>query len=168
MKKVLVTIFAILFLLAFVALGVYLVFIGDGVWSTEDGSELNGIQTFGVKGMLFVFLIAFPLTILLWILFPKLFNKLFFKAMNKGIRGGARMMAFRDRCEEQNIPDITVNGINLPAVMAAADLVGDKINGEDIPEFADMKGIPQICEQCGFVRAENDKFCRNCGAAIDR
>lgn len=166
MKKFFVTAFAVLMLLGFIALGVYLVFIGNGVWTTEDGGEVGGSGVFLIKAALFVFLIAFPLFLLLWILFPKVFNKLLYKGVNKGIRGGARALEFKERCEEQNVPNITVNGINLPAVMAAADLVRDKVAGEEVPELADMEGLPVVCEQCGMVNKGTANFCSECGAEL--
>lgn len=159
MKDFFVKAFAVLFLLAFVAGAVWLVFFSGGVWVTEDGSARG--QLFP-KLLILVFFGAFPLFLLLWILFPKPFNKLMYKAVNKFMRGGARMMEYQERREEQNIPDVTINGMNIPTVMAAADMLADKINGEELSE---PEGIPYICEECGFVLESTAKFCTSCGAA---
>lgn len=158
MKDIVGKIFAVLFLLAFIVGAVWLAFFADGVWASEDGGAVN---QFLPKILILLFFGAFPLLLLLWILFPKFFNKLMYKGANKFIRGGARMMAYSDRCEERNVPDITVNGINLPTVMAAADMLADKINGEELPE---LEGMPYLCEECGFVLESTAKFCTNCGA----
>lgn len=168
MKNFLVKAFAVLLLLCFVALGVYLVFIGNGVWTDEGGGELGGFSVFIVKLMLFVFLIAFPLFLMLHIVLPKVFNKLLFKGLNKGIRGGSKMMKYSERCKEQNVPDITVNGVNLPAVMAAVDMVRDRMAGEEIPEFSEDEALPYICEKCGFVLNGMSNFCTNCGKEVKK
>ena len=65
--------------------------------------------------------------------------------------------------EEQNVPDITINGMNIPTVMAAADMLADRINGEEPCE--ELKELPYICEECGFVLESTAKFCTNCGTA---
>ncbi len=158
MKDIVGKIFAVLFLLAFIIFAVWLVFFSGGVWVDEDGNVTG--QLFP-KTLILVFFGGLPLFLLLWILFPKTFNKLMYKAINKFMRGGARMMEYQERREEQNVPDITINGMNLPTVMAAADMLADRINGEEITE---PEGVPQICEECGYVLESTAKFCTNCGA----
>ena len=166
MKNFLVKAFAVLLLLAFIAFGVYLVFIGNGIWLTEDGDEVGGFGVFFIKATLFIFLIAFPLFLMLWILLPKVFNKYIFRALNKGVRGGLKMSKYMDRCEEQNVPNITVNGINLPAVMAAAEMVRDSVTGKELPELAELDDVPYVCEQCGMVNKGTAKFCSECGTEL--
>lgn len=158
MKNIVGKIFAVLFLLAFIIFAVWLVFFSGGVWVDEDGNATG--QLFP-KLLILVFFGGMPLFLLLWIIFPKAFNKLLFKGINKFMRGGARMMEYQERREEQNIPDITINGMNIPTVVAAADMLADKINGEEHPE---PEGIPYLCEECGFVLESTAKFCTNCGA----
>lgn len=160
MKDFLVKAFAVLFLLAFMGAGIYLAFFMDGTWVTEDGSAVNQLLP---KLLILVFFCGMPLFLLLWIIFPKVFNKLLFKGMNRGLRNGAKLMRYRERREEQNVPDITINGMNIPTVMAAADMLADRINGEEPCE--ELKELPYICEECGFVLESTAKFCTNCGAA---
>ena len=161
MKEIVVKIFAVLFLLAFIVFAVWLVFFSGGVWVDENGNATGQILP---KTLILVFFGGLPLYLILWILFPKPFNKLMFKGINKFMRGGARMMEYQERCEEQDVPDITINGVDLPTVAAAADMLADKINGEELPEFAEPEGIPYVCEECGFVLESTAKFCTNCGA----
>ncbi|MBQ8194350.1 MAG: zinc ribbon domain-containing protein [Oscillospiraceae bacterium] len=160
MKEFFGKFFACLFLLAFVALSIYLAFFMDGTWVSEDGGAINQIIP---KVLILVFFGAMPLFLLLWILFPKPFNKLLYKGVNKFMRSGAKMMKYKEQREEQNVPDITINGMNIPTVMAAADMLADRINGEEPCE--ELKELPYICEECGFVLESTAKFCTNCGAA---
>lgn len=158
MKQIAVKIFAVLFLGGFIAVGVWLAFFADGIWVNENGAAVNQILP---KLLILVFLVAFPLYLLLWIIFPSFFNKLMYKGINRFMRGGAKMMEYRDRSDERNIPDVSINGVDLPTVVAAADMLADRIKGEDIAEPQD---IPYICEECGTVLDSTAAFCTNCGA----
>ena len=149
-----------MFLLAFIAFGVWLAFRSGGVWVTEDGAPTAAI---GMRILVLIFFSVFPLFLILWILFPKAFNKLLYKAVNKGVRSGARMMEYKERCEDQNVPDITVNGVNFRTVAAAAHMIGDAVSGEELPEQTAADDVPQICEECGTVLAAGARFCTNCG-----
>lgn len=162
MKDIIGKIFAVLFLLAFIVAAVWLVFFSGGIWASEDGGAVS--QLFP-KLLILLFFGAFPLFLLLWILFPKPFNKLMYKGVNGFMRSGARMMRYKERREEQNVPDVTINGMNIPTVMAAADMLSDTINGEELPELAEeLEALPYICEECGFVLESTAKFCTSCGA----
>ena len=162
MKNFLVKAFAVLFLLGFIASGVYLAFFMDGTWVTEDGGAVNQALP---RTLILLFFGGMPLFLILWILFPKVFNKLLFKGMNSGIRNGAKLMKYKERREEQNVPDITINGMNIPAVMAAADMLAEKISGGEMPEELkqEPEALPYLCEECGFVLESTAKFCTNCG-----
>lgn len=159
MKDFFVKAFAVLLLLTFIVGTVWLVFLSDSIWVSEDGGATG---QFFPKLLILVFFGVFPLLLLLWILFPNPFNKLMYKAVNKFMRGGARMMEYQERHEEQNVLDVTINGVDVSTVMAAADMLADKINGEELSE---PEGIPYICEECGFVLENTEKFCTSCGAA---
>ncbi len=160
MKDFFVKAFAVLFLLAFIGGAVWLVFFSGGVWVSEDGSAVG--QLFP-KLLILVFFGGLPLFLILWILFPKPFNKLLYKGVNRFMRSGAKMMKYKEQREEQNVPDITINGMNIPTVIAAADMLADRINGEEPDEVSEA--LPYICEECGSVLDSTAKFCTNCGKA---
>lgn len=170
MKKIIEKILASLFLLAFAGFSIWLVFLSDGIWVSEGGE----VELLFVKLLILLFFCIFPLFLLVWILFPDKMNKLMNDLINKGLGNAEKIVDKRqDIIEERNIPNVTVNGVNITTVAAIADMLRDRVSGENDTDGSEPDVIPQpvqettsyVCCNCSAVVDGSANFCTYCGAA---